>query len=371
MNINELRQLKGQKAEEVRALNKEGKIEEAEKLLAEVRNLDKQIKIAEEIGEAEEREMQEIKAKKEERGAKVETKVNKAEKVNEMRAITKYVMGKQKEMSEEERASVTTATNSAVIPKAFINELQEIKKGYGSLKFLCQIVPVSLPQGTIPVFDHSQNALSKIQEGGTIVDGSLATTQVSYSVDKYGLLQTLTSELLDDAQIEIESLVRTNFAEISTIQENYKIMNLIDSNATAVTITDYQDIETVIDSSLPAVKNGLVTLTNATGYAYLKNMKDAQKRPLNLITNINGQDYFDGKPIYVFDDSLITMPEGMTKIFYTLNPNEALKFMDRQQITIARSVDAGFDTDEIKIRILERFDVICAVKRSISKYALA
>ncbi|WP_297422105.1 phage major capsid protein [Clostridium sp.] len=371
MNINELRQLKADKVAEVRSLNESNKIDEAEKVLAEVRGLDKQIKIAEELESEELREMQEIKAKKEERGAKVETAVNKAEKVNEMRAITKFVMGKSKEMSTEERSAITTSSNSAVIPKAFINELQEIKRGFGSLKSLCQVVPVTLPTGTIPVFDHTQNSLSKILEGSTIVDGTLATTQLSYAIDKYGLLQELTSELIDDAQVEIESLVRTNFAEITTIQENVQILKEVDSNSTAVAMTDYQDITNTMDSALPAVKSGLITLTNTRGYAYLKNMKDAQKRPLNLITNINGQDYFNGKPIYVFDDSLVTVSEGITKLFYTLNMSEAIKFMDREQITIARSVDAGFANDTIVLRILERFDVIPAVTRSINKYELA
>jgi len=371
MNINELRQSKSEKVAEVRAFNADGKIEDAEKVLVEVRNLDKQIKIAEEIGETEEREMLEIKSKKEERGAKVETAVNKVEKVNEMRSITKFVMGKSKEMSTEERSAITTSSNSAVIPKAFLNELQEIKKGFGALKDLCQVVPVTLPTGTIPVFDHTQNALLKVLEGDTIVDGSLTTTPISYSIDKYGLVQELTSELIDDAQIEIESLVRTNFAEITTIQENVQILKEIDTNSTLVTMTDYQDIVDTMDSALPAVKSGLLTLTNTRGYSYLKNFKDAQKRPLNLITNINGVDYFNGKPIYVIDDSLVTLAEGTTKLFYTINMSEAIKFMDRNQITIARSVDAGFKNDTIVLRILERFDVIPAVTRSISKYELA
>lgn len=368
MKLAELRQQKADKVKEVRSLNEAGKIEDAEKKLEEVRSLDKQIKIAEELEAEELRELQEQKKEKEERSKKGEKK---AEKVSEMRAITKIVMGKSNELSVEERAVVTSSSNTAVIPKQFVNELQEIKRGFGSLKSLCDIIPVTLPTGTIPVFDHTQNALSIVTEGNTIVDGTLATTQLPYSVDKYGLLQSLSSEVIDDAQIEIEALVRTNFAEITTIQENAKILKAINDNATAATMTDYQDIETTIDSALPAVKSGLITLVNTRGYSYLKNMKDAQKRPLNLITNINGQDYFDGKPIYVFDDSLVTLTEGMTKLFYTINMHEAIKFIDRNEITIARSVDAGFDKDVIMLRILERFAVIAAVTRSINKYELA
>ena len=67
--------------------------------------------------------------------------------VNEMRAITKSIMGK--ELSKEERAAVKTSDNAAVLPKQFINELEEIKKGYGSLKEYCDVKKVTKNEGSI------------------------------------------------------------------------------------------------------------------------------------------------------------------------------------------------------------------------------
>lgn len=378
MKIEELRQLKTEKVTEVRKLNDENKIEEAEKVLAEVRGLDKQIKIELELEADEVRSLQEQKAKKEERGAKMETKTNK---VNEMRAIVKHVMGtgvieEEKEkrglkLSDEERATIKSSDNAAVLPNQFVNQLQEIKKGYGSLKGICDVIQVTKNSGIIPVVDYDQNELVDIAEGADIVDGTLVTTDLDFTCSKVGLIQTLSSELVDDAEVEIENIAKTNFTEISVAKENKKIMTVINTNATAVTAIDYTALEDVMATALPSVKAGLITLVNVEAYALLKNKKDKQDRNLGLITEINGVEYFNGKPIITFDSSLVTPSEGMTKIFYSLNSKEAVKFIERMGVSVARSTEAGFNDDTIKLRILERLAVVKGSVRSVKKIELA
>lgn len=362
MKIEELRQQKAEKVEEVRKLNQENKIEEAEKLLEEVRSLDKQIKITEELEAEEMRDLQSQKAKKEERGD-----VKKMEKVNEMRALVKTVL--KKEMSEEERAVVKTTENAAVLPDQYINRLQELRKGYGSLKELCDVIPVTKNSGTMPVVDLEQNEMKDVLEGDDIVEGALVTTDMTFSVSKVGLIDKLSTEVVEDAEIDIQNTVEKNFMEIAIRKENVRILNAINTGATAITGTDYTALEDCMATALPSVKAGLVTLVNVEGYAYLKNMKDGQKRPLNLITTIGDQEYFNGKPIYVFDSSLITSSEGMTKVFYSVNAKEAIKFFDRKGITIARA--DKFENDTKMIRVLERFDVKAGTTRSIKKLELA
>ena len=124
-----------------------------------------------------------------------------------------------------------------------------------------------------------------------------------------------------------------------------------------------------MDSQVPAVKAGLMTFTNAEGYAYLKNLKDAQKRPLNLVTEVNGKYYFNNKELVVVDGLESSVP-GTKKIFIIANPKEAIKYIERKGVTIAKSTEAGFETDTVKIRILERLDVIKGVTRSIKKIEL-
>ncbi len=356
--LKELLALLDAKKAEIRSFLDASEADKAEKAVAEKRDLEKLIKVAEELEESEKRDLEN---QKKASGKTVAV-------VSEFRSIVKTVMGA--EVTQEERAAVTTSDNAAVLPNQFVNNIIEIQKGFGSLKDLCDIIPVFKNEGTIPVVDLDQNDMLDVLEGADIVDGTLVTTDVPFTVSKVGLIQTLTSELIDDAEVEIESLVNKNFANIATAKENAKILTVVKANAVAYpgTAGDYDDIETAIDTSLPSVKAGLVTLTNVTTYAYLKNKKDGQKRPLNLITEVNGVEYFHGKPIRVVEDTLLPVVTAeKTHIAYIANTKEAVKFPLRKGITVARSTEAGFSSDTVKIRILERFGVVKGSVRSLKR----
>lgn len=358
MGLEELRQLLEQKKVEARGLL-ETDVAKAEEVMKEVRELKKKITLMEEIEAEEKRDLERQRDKK--NNEVEETNMP----INEMRAITKSIMGK--ELTEEERANIKTTDNAAVVPKQFVNQLQEIKKGFGSLKEYCDVITVTKNEGTIPVVDLDQNTLPDVSEGDNITDGTLVTTELTYKCKKVGLIQSLTSELVEDAEIEIESLVNKNFAEIAVVTENTRILKVLKDNATEVeSPKDYSDIQMTIDKSVPAVKYGLVTFTNTDGYAYLKNLKDNQNRPLNLVTEVNGKYYFHNKELVVVDDTLLTATPSK-KIFIVANPKEAVKFIERKGVTIARSTEAGFRDDTVKLRILERLDVIKGATRSIKK----
>lgn len=357
MTIAEIKQAIESKKAEARSFTDAKDLTNANKAMEELRALKETLKIEEELAEEEARDLNNQRENR--RGD------DQMEKVNEMRAIVKKMMGV--EITQEERANIKTVDNGAVIPKQFVNQLQEIKKGYGSLKEYADVITVTKNEGTIPVVDLDQNTLPEVEEGDNIVDGTLVTTDLSYKCKKHGLIQSLTSELVEDAEIEIEGLVNKNFAEIVTVAENTKFMKVLKDNATDVSGTTYEDIQLTIDKSLPSVKAGLATYTNTNGFAYLKNLKDGQKRPLNLVTEMNGKYFFHGKELVVVDDSLLAPADEKSYVFIVANAKEAVKFMDRKAVTIARSTEAGFRDDTVKIRILERFDVVKGSTRSVKK----
>lgn len=362
MTIEELRALWNKLKGEARSLNEEGKIDEAEAKIEEMRSTQKKIDNLVALEEAEKRDLTEQKNE----NANSRTTNGK---VDEMRALTKRVLGH--EMNEEERAVIKIADNSAVVPKQFINELEELRKGYGALKHLCHVIPVTSNTGSKPMVDLEQgDKLPTVLEGADIEDDSLATSSIDYKVDKIGKLVRLSSESVDDAVVDIENIAKTVFLEKATRTENARILNCIDTNATKVTIADtavdYKVIMKEMDESVPAVSANLITLVNSKMYAEIKNAEDKQGRNLNLITNIGGVDYFNGKPIVVFDDSLVTLTVGKTKLAYTLSMKEAVKFFDREQITIARA--EKFENDTKMVRVLERIDVKTGSKRSIKKF---
>ncbi|MCD3217878.1 phage major capsid protein [Clostridium botulinum C] len=359
MTIEEMRNKLNEMETEVRGLLEGDKVEEAKAKMEEVRAMKSKIQIQEEL-EAEEKRDLEKQKETEKRGNEDMAKLD------EMRCIVKYAIGKE-QLTDEERKMVKTTDNSAVMPKQFVSDLQIIQKGYGSLKDLCDIIQVNKNEGTIPVVNLDQNEMLDVAEGADIVDGTLCTTDVQFKCSKVGLKQTITNETIDDAVISIENLARKNFANIATVKENKKILDVITKNATAVEgAKDYTDIENVIDGSLPSVKAGLVTITNVTGYCYLKNMKDKNGRNLDLITTVGDKEYFKGKEIrYVEDAMLPTSAKEKKCVFYVGNLKEAVKYIDRKQITIKKWEDN--DNDTSKMSILERLDVICGSKRSLKK----
>ncbi|WP_319001803.1 phage major capsid protein [Clostridium estertheticum] len=291
MNITEMRAKIGEMKVEVRTLL-ESDVTLAGTKMEEVRNLEKALKLQIELGEEEKRDiLDQSKNKKD--------GVVKMEKVNEMRAITKQLMGK--ELTPEERSAIMSSDNAVLIPKQLIMDVIKLSTGYGSLKGICAVIPVVKNEGSIPVVDISgQNALLTVVEGDAIIDGKLVSTDLKFKCSKVGLIQELTSESVDDAEVEIESLIRENFVEISVSNENAKILNVVKTNAVEVVATGYEDIDTAIDSALPSVKANLATITNVTGYCHIKAQKDLTSgKKLDLITMVGTQEYYYGHPIYV------------------------------------------------------------------------
>lgn len=360
MKIEELRQLIETKTKEVRGFLDKNDAGNAKKAMEELRGLKDSLKIAEELEAEEKRDLESQRGKK---------NFNETKQVDEMRAIAKAVIGKEG-LTEEERAVVKIADNQAIVPKQFINELEELRKGYGALKELCHVIPVTSESGTKPCVDLDQgDELKVVLEGDDIEDDSLATTEIDYKVSKIGKLIKLSSEVVDDAVVDIENMAKTVFLEKAVRSENSRILNIINTNSTLLTIgttdVDHKVFAKEMDKQVPAVRAGLITLVNSTLYSEWKNAEDKQGRNLNLITNINGQDYFNGKPIHEFDDSLIKLTEGKTKVAYMVNMKEAVKFFDRKQVTIAKA--EKFENDTKMLRILERIDVKKGSARSIKK----
>ncbi|WP_270599512.1 phage major capsid protein [Clostridium baratii] len=367
MRIDELKEQIKTLTGEVRSLTDNKDLDGAKAKMEELRQAKETLKIEEELAEE---EMRDLKRQKEKRKDDVKMENRKSTKEMELRAIAGIALNKVGELSEEERRTITSAGNSAIIPKQFVNELIEIKKGFGSLKEYCDVIPVTKNEGTIPVIDYDQNELADIAEGHDIVEGNLVTKDVQFKCTKVGLYQKVGSETIDDSAVEVDHLIRNNFSEIATTKENKKILTVINTNANVIAdSTDYSSIETAIDSTVPSAKNGVITLCNTAGYCLLNNMKDKQGRSLNLITvGANGIEYFHNKPIVQFDDSLVAPTKGKTALFFTLNFKEAVKFIDRKQITVATGKEIKDDTNMWSI--LERIDVVSGSKRTINKIEL-
>lgn len=317
------------------------------------------------IAEEEEREREE--AKNDKNILNSQNKRN-SDNVNlELRVIAKMLM--KKNLSEEERALVTVSENAAIMPETFINQLIVLRKGYPALKPYCHVIPVTTNTGRMPVATLGNNKLKKLVSGEAIAEAAKATSQISYEVEDYGRIIPIENSLTEDEVVGIiQNIVTPDFAEGAVLAENDEILTVLKEHSREVTgVTDYIGLEKEIESALPSVKSGLITVTNVSGYCYLKLMKDKEGRSLNLITTINGVDYFNSKPIITLDDADLEPTTAGNLIYYMANLKELIKFFDRKTLEIATSAEALFGYNQTAVRAVERFDVVKGAERSAKK----
>lgn len=361
MKSKKLRALIKAKKEEARGLL-DTDMKRAKELAEEIRGLKEDLAVAEEVEEDELRDLKNKSPKDEKR------EVNKE---MEVRAAAKHVLGMK--LSEEERALVKVSDNGALLPEGYINELMVLRKGFPSLKQYCHVIPVNTKTGKMPVATLGKNKLAKLTSNEAIPEGAMVTDKILYDIDDYGKFVPVENTLTDDEVVGlIQNILIPDFAEGGVASENEEIISILKENSVAVEgAKSYEDIEKAINGSLPATKAGLITVTNIKGYCYLKGLKDKEGRDLKLITEINGVEYFNSKPIITLDDEDVVPTTEGNLIFYVANLHELVKFFDRKTVEIAKSSEFLFNKNQDCLRAIERFDTVKGSARSAKKIEFA
>lgn len=353
MTIQEIREAIETKKGEVRGFIDNKDAENARKANEELRGLKDSLKIAEELEETEKRELEN--QKNEEKRGNV-----KMEKGMEFRAISKVLMNK--ELTTEERASVNIANSGAILPEAFINQVQVLTKGFPSLKQYTHIIPVTNTTGKMPISNGSTTRkLAKLATDTEMVKEMITTVPVDFAVEDYGKIYPVENSVLEDAGVDFyNGLLAPDVAECSINSENAEIISIVKVNASAgATGTDWKAIAKTINKVVPSLRKGLVVVTNMSGYDYLDSLVDGQGRPmLSDSIAVEGGKTFKGKEVVVLDDTDLTPVTEGKMPFYVVNLFALVKFFDRKQYEIAVSIEAGFTYNQTFVRVVERFDVV-------------
>ena len=355
--IDELKQSLTNLKNEVRTLLDSNKVEDAEKKMQEVRDLEKSIKLQEELDKEDEREA----------GDKMEDRkdnehVGKKNNADmEFRTIGKFLLNK--EMTKEERGSISVGNSGAILPEAFINQVQVLTKGFPSLKRYCHVIPVTTNSGKMPISEGSETKrLAKLATDTEMVKEMITTKPIDFAVKDYGKIYPIENSVLEDAGVDLfNGLLAPDVAECSVNSENEEIIKIIKDNAVGgATGTDYKAITKTLNTKvLPSLLKGTIILTNQDGYDYLDNIEDANKRPL-LVDSlaVEGGKTFKGREVVTMDNTdLVPTTEGKMP-FYIVNPYALVKFFDRKGYEIAVSKEAGFTYNQTFTRIVERFDTV-------------
>lgn len=349
---NKIEQIKN----DMKALQEQGKIDEAHDKIQLLNQARKELAVAEEM-EAEE----------------VENTINNGtikgapkKDIDVNRVFNKLIMGKS--VTEEEMEVYNLASTGQIehdpekggylVPEEQGKQLKEFRRFKVSLKSLCNVVPVTTMTGKFPVAKDQKGKLIEFDELSEIGQTDLTFAQQEWSVKDYGDIIPVSNTLLEDTIFPLVSIIGNNLVTKAVNTENEKILALLKTAKTKVTGKDYKDIITILNKTLdPALANTAKIITNQSCFDYLDKLEDKNGRPLLTVdlTDPNKK-LFKGKEIVVLTDEML--PQDSKKYpLYVGDVKEFVNFYDRKGVEIARSTEAGFTKNATLLRAIERFDV--------------
>lgn len=341
---------------DMKALQEQGKVDEAHAKIELLNQARKELEIA---IEDEKEEFKNIV----ENGKEVGTP---RDNIDVNKVFNKLVMGKPVTDAEMEVYNIgtpgqvehTPEKGGYLVPEEQGNTLKELRRTRIALKDYCNVVPVNTMSGKFPVAKKQKGLLTNFEELTEIGQSEIEFGQQFWEVKDYGDIIPVSNTLLEDTNLPLVKIIGREFIKKAVNTENAEILKLLKTVKTKVTGKDYEDIVTALNVKLdPDIASTAVIITNQSGFDYLDKLKDKEGRPL-LTTDLSdpSRKLFKGKKIAVLTDEIL--PQDAKKHpFYVGDLGEFTNFYDRKGVEIARSTEAGFTKNAILLRVIERFDV--------------
>lgn len=360
-NLIELRRKLTEKLKEARELIDAGKIEEGQNATKEAQEIKDKIVLEEEVEALEETisENNEV--------VEVENRSTPKKKVETRAALVKFLQGKT--LSKEERdVLVETSTpgedqNSVavIIPQDIFTEINELKRQYKPLKQFVDVQPTSTTSGSF-VYENGDTIepfvdITEATEIGELMSPTLKQQKFAIT-DKGGILP-ISNTLLSDEKGGLVKYINKWLARKSVITDNRKILAILKDNGIKLNASTHAEIKSAINTKLdPELLTGTVIITNQNGFDIMDQWVDATGKP---ILQPNPQDptkkMLSGINIEVYANTNIPDESGASPV-YIGNLEEAVKFMDREEMALAVSKEAGFTKNLTLIRAIQRDDVV-------------
>lgn len=341
---------------DMKALQEQGKVDEAHAKIELLNQARKELEIA--LEEEKEEFKNIVEHGKEVGTPKANIDVNKV--------FNKLVMGKPVTDAEMEVYNIgtpgqvehTPEKGGYLVPEEQANTLKELRRTQIALKDYCNVVPVNTMSGKFPVATDQKGLLTNFEELTEIGQSEITFAQQTWEVKDYGDIIPVSNTLLEDTNLPLVEIIGSNFVKKAVNTENAEILKLLKTAKTKITGKDYKDLITALNVKLdPAIANTAVIVTNQSGFDYLDKLEDKNGRPL-LTTDLSdpSKKLFKSKRVLPLTDGVL--PQDAKKYpFYVGDLVEFVNFYDRKGIEIARSTEAGFTKNATLLRTIERFDV--------------
>ena len=355
----ELRRNLTAKLKEARELIDEGKIEEGQKATKEAQEIKDQIVLEEQMVELEDT------IKDDNKIVDVEDRSTK-KKVESRTALVHYLQGKK--LTAEERTLLVETTTpgegqnsmAVIVPQDIYTEINELKRQYKSLKQYTDVQSTGTISGSF-VFEpgDSIEPFVDVDEGTEI--GELTSPnlrQQKFAITDKGGILPISNTLLSDEAGGLMKYIMKWIARKSTVTDNVKILSVLNGHGIKIKASTPDEVKSAMNTKLdPELLSTAVIITNQNGFDIMDNWKDAVGRPiLQDHPTEKTKKTLGGVTIEVFANRTIKDVDGASPV-YIGNLEEAIKFMDREQLAIAVSTEAGFTKNLTLVRALQRDDV--------------
>ncbi|SPD90235.1 phage major capsid protein [Lactiplantibacillus plantarum] len=236
----------------------------------------------------------------------------------------------------ETRDGLKTDGASAVIPKELITPVFQLKQSNYNLAQYATVKQVSSGSGTYPIATSQQSAvLATKNELADIADvDANMFTEVPFDVKTRAGKIALSNEVVEDAEVDIVSEVKTQLQQLVDNTDNTQIMGLLTgSNFAKVTATSIDDLKKIFNVTLdPALSK--MWLVNQSGFNYLDTLKDSEGRYL-LQPNPTAPSGFTllGAPVVMISDKLLANNADGTFPMIAGDLSQAVAVFRRNQVT--------------------------------------
>lgn len=189
-------------------------------------------------------------------------------------------------------------------------------------------------------------------------------TLIKYAIHRYAGISTVTNSLLKDTADNIMAWLSQWIAKKVVVTRNAKIIEVMNKAPKKPTLAKFDDIITMINTAVdPAIKSTSFLMTNTSGFNVLSEVKDAMGRYLLQPDPTQPDSYLiRGKRIVEVADKWLPNTGTTSAPAYPLyygDLSQAVTLFDRENMSLLTTNIGGgaFETDQTKIRVIDRFDV--------------
>lgn len=369
----ELKLALNEKRAEAEKLQGEGKIDEALKIVETFNALKKEIDLAVKL-----EEMQLEDFLKDAKPVQETPKSNLSEKVLFNRARNKMLFKKGALTEEEKRAyrnvsgtpgspgqieSVPARGGYLVTPEQ-IKTLQEFRQAYAALKPYVRVVSTNTTSGTWPVKPIQYLNFRPFSELTAIAESEINFTTANYTISDRGLIIPFSIQLLDDADIDVISVIGRDLALAAVRAENEQILTPLNALMTGATvINNHKALNNALFKTLDGVYEPSAKIfVNQDSFLWLANLEDATNRPLMVpdVTAPNKYMYRGHEIIKLPNLTLGNSTSGNDTYapIFIGDMKSYMTFFERKGLELSTSSEYLWEKYGFAIRAVIRFGVV-------------